>query len=238
MSTNVTSSTAALFVGPLGQVPDLCNTNWNAVGSAVVQPGCKYQLTTSSGTQHGEIVWPTLVATDNIVLSFTVTLSNPSATPADGFTVVLGDPSLGATPTSTGATGFGLGAQGIPGLVFGFDTYHNAGDPPVPYVAVGRGETNLFENPWFMVNTNIPQLVSASNADFARLHGDADAGHVDDDAGWSGGDVWKCDAAADSVLVCDGVHGRIVGDDGDQQCVGDGDGAAELKVTGDWSTRL
>ena len=70
-------------------------------------------------------MWPTLVATDNIVLSFTVTLSNPSATPADGFTVVLGDPSLGATPTSTGATGFGLGAQGIPGLVFGFDTYHN-----------------------------------------------------------------------------------------------------------------
>jgi len=108
-------------------------------------------------------VWPTLVATDNIVLSFTVTLSNPSSTPADGFTVVLGDPSLGATLTSTGATGFGLGAQGIPGLVFGFDTYHNAGDPAVPYVAVGRGETNLFEAPWFMVNTNIPQLVSSSN---------------------------------------------------------------------------
>ncbi len=163
VSANATSSTAALFVGPLGQVPDLCDTNWNAVGSAVTQPGCKYQLTTSSGTQHGEIVWPTLVATDNIVLSFTVTLSNPSSTPADGFTVVLGDPSLGATPTSTGATGFGLGAQGIPGLVFGFDTYHNSTDPPVPYVAVGRGETNLFENPWFMVNTNIPQLVSSSN---------------------------------------------------------------------------
>ena len=161
-STSVTSSTAALFVGPLGQVPDLCDTNWNAVGSAIVQSGCKYQLTASTGNQHGEIVWPTLVATDNIVLSFTVTLSNPSPTPADGFTVVLGDPSLGATPTSVGATGFGLGAQGIPGLVFGFDTYHNAGDPPVPYVAVGRGETNLFENPWFLVNTNIPQLVSSS----------------------------------------------------------------------------
>ncbi|HEY2821757.1 MAG TPA: hypothetical protein VGJ06_12010 [Candidatus Acidoferrum sp.] len=162
VSANATSSTAALFVGPLGQVPNLCNTNWNAVGSAIVQSGCKYQLTASTGNQHGEIVWPTLVATDNIVLSFTVTLSNPSATPADGFTVVLGDPSLGATPTSTGATGFGLGAQGIPGLVFGFDTYENAGDPPIPYVAVGRGETNLFENPWFMVDTNIPPLVSSS----------------------------------------------------------------------------
>jgi hypothetical protein len=160
-SVNVTSSTAALFVGPLGQVPDLCDTNWNAVGSAIVQPGCKYRLTASSGNQHGEIVWPTLVATDNITLNFTVTLSNPSALPADGFTVVLGDPSLGATPTSVGATGFGLGAQGIPGLVFGFDTYHNPGDPAVPYVAVGRGETILFEKPWFLVNTNIPQLVSS-----------------------------------------------------------------------------
>ncbi|HUE42451.1 MAG TPA: hypothetical protein VMP12_02755 [Candidatus Sulfotelmatobacter sp.] len=161
-SANVTSSTAGLFVGPLGQVPDLCDTNWNTIGSAITMSGCKYQLTASMGSQHGEIVWPTLIATDNIVLSFTVTLSNPSSTPADGFTVVLGDPSLGATPTSVGAIGFGLGAQGIPGLVFGYDTYHNAGDPPVPYVAVGRGETNLFENPWFLVNTNIPQLVSSS----------------------------------------------------------------------------
>jgi hypothetical protein len=162
VSANVTSTTAALFVGPLGQVPNLCDMNWNAVGSAIVQSGCKYQLTASTGNQHGEIVWPTLIATDNVVLSFTVTLSNPSSTPADGFTVVLGDPSLGATPTSVGATGFGLGAQGIPGLVFGYDTYHNSTDPPVPYVAVGRGETNLFEAPWFLVNTNIPQLVSSS----------------------------------------------------------------------------
>jgi hypothetical protein len=46
--------------------------------------------------------------------------------------------------------------------VFGYDTYHNSTDPPVPYVAVGRGETNLFEAPWFLVNTNIPQLVSSS----------------------------------------------------------------------------
>ena len=77
-------------------------------------------------------------------------------------TVVLGDPSLGATPTSIGSTGMGLGADGIPGLVFAFDTYLNAGDPTVVYVGVGRGETAMFEKPWFFVNTNIPQLVSSS----------------------------------------------------------------------------
>ena len=54
----------------------------------------------------------------------------------------------------------GLGAKGIPGLLFGFDTYHNAGDPPVPYLGVGRGETALFEKPWFYVNTSIPTLVA------------------------------------------------------------------------------
>src|SRR5579863_148582 len=158
-STDVASNTAALFVGPLAQVPDLCNQNWNAVGDAIVLPGCQYQLTISDYSQQGEIVWPTLIATDNVVLNFTVTLSDGSFPPADGFAVVLGDPSLGATPTSIGATGQGLGAEGIPGLVFGFDTYHNTGDPQVPYVAAGRGEYGLFENPWFLVNTNIPPLV-------------------------------------------------------------------------------
>ena len=157
-----TSDSAAIFVGPLAQVPDLCDTHWNAIDDAITEPSCSYQLTASTGNQHGEIVWPTLVSTDNIQLSFTVTLSNPSATPADGFTVVLGDPSLGATPTSIGSTGMGLGAEGIPGLVFAFDTYENPGDPAIPYVGVGRGETALFEKPYFFVNTNIPQLVSSS----------------------------------------------------------------------------
>ena len=157
---SVTSSSAGLFVGPLAQVPNLCNSNWSALGNAIAQPGCSFQLTASTNNQHGEIVWPTLISTGNIQLSFTVTLSNPSPTPADGFAVVLGDPSLGATPTSLGATGMGLGAKGIPGLAFGFDTYHNPGEFPVPYVAVGRGEAAQWENPWFNVNTSIPPLVA------------------------------------------------------------------------------
>jgi hypothetical protein len=159
-TSSVTSTSAGLFVGTLASVPNLCNTNWSALGSAVAQSGCAFQLTASLNGQQGEIVWPTLISTGDIQLSFTVTLSNPSAPPADGFAVVLGDPSLGATLTSSGAPGMGLGAEGIPGLVFGFDTYHNAGEFPVPYVAVGRGETALWENPWFGVNTSIPTLVA------------------------------------------------------------------------------
>jgi len=170
VTTSVTSNSAALFVGPLASIPDLCNTRWTAFGNAVALPGCSFQLTTSVGNQHGEIVWPTLISTANIQLSFTVTLSNPSNPPADGFAVVLGDPSLGATLTSLGATGMGLGAEGIPGLVFAYDTYHNAGEFPVPYVAVGRGETALWENPWYSVNTNIPALVVFGGAPISHTY--------------------------------------------------------------------
>ena len=161
-TSSVTSTSAGLFVGPLADVPTLCDTSWSALGNAVAGPSCSFQLTAAAYDQQGEIVWPTLISTGNIQLSFTVTLSDPSALPADGFAVVLGDPSLGATPTSLGALGMGLGAKGIPGTVFAVDTYHNAGDPPVPYIGVGRSDTALFENPWFDVNTNIPPVVSSS----------------------------------------------------------------------------
>ncbi|HEY0704093.1 MAG TPA: immunoglobulin domain-containing protein [Candidatus Acidoferrales bacterium] len=160
VTTSVTSVSAGLFVGPLQGIPNLCNTNWSPLGNAVAQSGCTFQLTAATGDQIGVLIWPNLISTGDIQLSFTMTLSNPSAVPADGFTVVFGDPSLGATLTSEGAPGMGLGAKGIPGTVFGFDTYHNGGDPMVPYVAVGRGEAALFENPWFNVNTSIPVLVA------------------------------------------------------------------------------
>lgn len=162
VTASVTSVSAGLFVGPLSSVPSLCNSSWSALFDAVAQPSCAYQLTTAVKDQHGELVWPNLISTGNIQISFSVTFSNPSALAADGFAVLLGDPSLGATPSSSGADGMGLGAEGIPGLLFEVDTYHNAGEPAVPYIAVTRGESKLFENPYFNVNTNVPAVVSGS----------------------------------------------------------------------------
>src|ERR1700693_823911 len=117
ITSSVKSSSAALFVGPLAGVNNLCDTNWTAVGNATALTRCSFQLTPAATTQHGEIVWPPLISTGNIQLSFTVAISNPSSTPADGFAMVLGDPSLGAKTNSTGAVGSGLGAEGIPGFV-------------------------------------------------------------------------------------------------------------------------
>ena len=162
---SVTSTSAGLFVGPLSVPGDLCDTNWSPLGDTTPGgPACSFQLTPAATDQLGEIVWPDLISTGDIQLSFTMTLSNPSPTPADGFTLVFGDPSTGATTTSLGTQGMGLGASGIPGSLFGFDTYHNAGDPMVPYVGVGRSDAGLFENPWFNVNTSIPTLVAVSQS--------------------------------------------------------------------------
>jgi hypothetical protein len=162
-TTSVTSNSAALFVGPLGGIGNLCSTTWAPHGTATAGSGCTFQLTAAVKNQGGEIVWPNLISTGDIQLSFTVAISNPSSLPADGFTVVLGDPSLGATPASTGATGMGLGAKGIPGIVLAFDTYLNVGDPAVPYIGVGRGETALWEKPWLDVNTSIPPLAAQNS---------------------------------------------------------------------------
>ncbi len=164
-TTPVISHSAALFVGTLPSISS-CSTNWGMVGDAITSGSCAYQLTAATTSQHGEIVWPSLLATGNIKLSFTIAVSNPSSTPADGFAVVLGDPSLGATPTSIGANGEGIGARGIPGFVLVFDTFLNnltssfPQDPTVPYLGVTRGESALWENPYFNVNTAIPALAA------------------------------------------------------------------------------
>jgi hypothetical protein len=110
--------------------------------------------------QAGEIVWPNLISTADIQISFTVTTSDTSTPPADGFALVLGDPTLGATLTSTGEPGEGLGAQGIPGAVLEFDDYEDTGDAPVPYVSVTRGETNEWEKPYYLLNTGIAALAA------------------------------------------------------------------------------
>jgi hypothetical protein len=183
----LTSNTAGLFVGSLGTVGNttagkgLCNsssTNWVLNGNS---PGtssssnvpyqntsaCTIELTNDNGGEQAAVYWPTLISTANFTVSFTVAIAH-NGNPADGFTMILADPSQGATTSSLGAVGAGLGANGIPGFVVGFDTYQNGnangGSPSscpgcdpvtVPYMAVGPGATNLWENPWYFVNGNL-----------------------------------------------------------------------------------
>jgi hypothetical protein len=192
----LTSNTAGLFVGSLGTVGNagtnqgLCNSsteNWVLNGSenngATPNTGgttsgdvpyqntsaCTIELTNDAGGEQAAVYWPTLISTANFNASFTVQISHTTGgSPADGFTMILADPSQGASTTSLGEVGEGLAARGIPGLVVGFDTYQNGnasgGNPAdcpgcdpitVPYMAVGPGASNLWENPWYFVNGNL-----------------------------------------------------------------------------------
>lgn len=188
----LTSSNAGLFVGSIGSIGNpaagsgLCNsaTNWvlNGTNPGTVSgdvpyqntSACTIELTNNLGNERAAVYWPTLISTANFSFSFTVAMTGGSV-PADGFTMVLADPSQGATTTSIGTLGEGLGAAGIPGFVVGWDTYQNGNDDggvlennctantlngacdpiTVPYMAVGSGAPALWENPWTYVNGNL-----------------------------------------------------------------------------------
>ncbi|MGA8270741.1 MAG: hypothetical protein WB919_04220 [Candidatus Sulfotelmatobacter sp.] len=188
----LTSNTAGLFVGSLGSIGDptpgsgLCNstTNWilNGTNPGTVAGDVPYQDTTActielvndTGGERASVYWPTLISTANFTVSFTVSMSS-GTDPADGFTMILADPSQGATTASIGNLGEGIGAAGIAGFVVGWDTYQNGNDEggalqndcsanslngacdpiTVPYMAVGSATGNLWENPWSYVNGNL-----------------------------------------------------------------------------------
>jgi len=154
----VTSGDAALFVGtPSG--PGGLDAGWQLNGDAV-QAGPAIQLSAAAPDQAGSAFWPQPVPTARLTLAFTVAVDTPSPVPGDGFALVFADPSRGAAATSLGASGAGLGARGIPGVVLAFDTLAHAAqgtpgqpgylpaDPPVPFLALGRAETALWAQPW------------------------------------------------------------------------------------------
>ena len=192
----VTSSKAGLFVGSLGTIgasgsgKGLCNDTTNSISwalngtkngssSAGTVSGdvpyqntsaCSIEMTDDNATEAAAVYWPTLISTAKFSVSFRVAMS-ASSDVADGFTLILADPSQGATTSSLGRTGEGLGAADVPGLVLAFDTYQNGNgsgstsctdssnsdnskcDPiAVPYMAVGQGVGTLWANPWTNVN--------------------------------------------------------------------------------------
>jgi hypothetical protein len=178
LTSSVTSNAGSLFVGPPTNIP-VCSSSWIKQGTDVSYDAgsCSYTLTTAGTSEFGEIIWPNLISTGNVKLSFTIATSDTSSTPADGFAMVLGDPSLGAIVRSAGESGEGLGARGIPGFVLAFDDFYNAACTgscfPAPYPAdpssssnpdylgVGRGEDVLWENPYFNVNSSIPLIAQS-----------------------------------------------------------------------------
>jgi hypothetical protein len=198
----LTSIDAGLFVGPLASVGNatadqgLCNsstTNWVLNGTdpglnlgmaypeQVTPAPCTMLLTNLRAPgEVAAVYWPTLISTSNFTASFTVTVATPVIasspyTPAEGFAMILADPSQGATTASQGLSGEGLDAAETPGFVLGVVVYQDGNDEggpltygcsgnvangacdpiTVPYIAIGQSAQNLWKNPWAYVNGNL-----------------------------------------------------------------------------------
>jgi hypothetical protein len=156
---SVTSTTAGLWVGQLPVVTNLCDS-WVSLGYATQQANCSYQLTPAKANVAGGVMWPKLIPTSDVSLSFTITTSNTSPVPGQGFAIVFGDPSLGATVSSLGSVGEGLGADTIPGVATTLHVNGPLGGGVTPYLANTFTGHGLYGNPWTDTNMTLAPLAS------------------------------------------------------------------------------
>jgi hypothetical protein len=114
---------------------------WRYNGSARLA-GADVVLTDAVGRQAGSAFWPTAVAGGNLTVDFdAVMATGPNG--GDGLVLGLGNPAAGATATSLGAYGGGLGWSGIAGLAVALDTYDNgAADPSANFVGVSTSRNS------------------------------------------------------------------------------------------------
>ena len=98
----------------------------------------------------------------NLDVSFDAAIDSGEG--ADGLTLVFADPTKGATATSLGLSGGGLGWSTIPGVAVALDTYQNGTDPSSNFVGVATGHDagNPDNLTWKVTNTNVPDLRSAA----------------------------------------------------------------------------
>jgi hypothetical protein len=108
-------------------------SGWQLNGSASASGG-DLTLTPNEPLRAGSAFWPTPVATDDLTVAFDATIDQ--GTGADGLTFVFADPAAGATATSLGAAGGGLGYSGIPGVAVTLDTYRGGSDPSANFVSI------------------------------------------------------------------------------------------------------
>jgi hypothetical protein len=94
-------------------------------------------LTAATSHQAGSAFWPQAIDPRNMTVEYEATIGG--GTGADGLALVFADASKGATPTSLGETGGGLGFGGIPGIALGFGTYKGAAAANFVGVSDGKG---------------------------------------------------------------------------------------------------
>ena len=157
-STGVQSVTLTGTGGTGTSIPSPTAGGWTLNGSAVLTGGGLQLTDATTPSEAGSAFWPTPVDSSYLDIAFDANIDGGGG--ADGMTLALGNPTLGATPQSLGVNGGGLGWAKIPGLAVALDTYANGTDPSNNFLGVATGfsptvNDNLI---WQATATNVPPL--------------------------------------------------------------------------------
>ena len=132
---------------------------WTINGNASLS-GSTLTLTPPASSQHGSAFWPTAVPSQSLTINFDATIGGGSG--ADGLALALASPSAGATASSLGASGGGLGFSGIPGIAVALDTYQNSVNPSANFVGITNGAASAVDLlNWLATSTSVPSLRGA-----------------------------------------------------------------------------
>jgi hypothetical protein len=153
-------SNVSVSTDPISGAPGPMSGGWALNGTATMA-GPSLSLTAVTANAAGSAFWPTALPSASLHVSFDATLAG--GTGADGLALVLADPQSGATASSLGASGGGLGFSGTRGIAVALDTYQNAVNPSANFVGVtdGPGATND-ELHWLATATQVPPLRSVT----------------------------------------------------------------------------
>ncbi len=126
------------YTEPAGSlIPDPAAGGWQLNGSAALEAP-SLVLTGAVSNEAGSAFWPQQLDPHNLIFEFELSIGG--GTGADGLALVFADPSKGATPTSLGEPGGGLGFGGIAGIAQAFDTFKNSANPSSNFVGISNGK--------------------------------------------------------------------------------------------------
>jgi hypothetical protein len=121
---------------PPTSVPDPTAGGWQLNGSSAMSH-TGLVLTSATQFQSGSAFWPKAIDPQNMTVEYEATVGG--GTGADGLAMVIADPSRGATPTSLGTEGGGLGFSGIPGAAIALDEFQDPGAPSNNFLGLTEG---------------------------------------------------------------------------------------------------
>lgn len=149
-----------------GAIPGITDARWKRAGEAKVS-GATLDLQTVARDRRGTSFWPVPVDARRLDATFDALITG--GTGADGMALVLADPARGATATSLGASGGGLGFAGIPGWGAALATWANNGvNGPFAGITDGAPSGSSLLR-WVATTQNVPALRSTTS-NRVRVH--------------------------------------------------------------------